>query len=345
MESTSHILIYCDAAMSCWNKFDNIYLEDNLDFTVWIERNMDKLPTESFCLLLTICWMLWHERNNRVWNNALVPPIRIFDHAASFLETWRSVQANQQVSPPCAFTTKWQAPPSGYLKLNVDAANDVNSNSTGLAFLLRDCDGSFHAALQMKCRDALLVVEGIKNSNGCSSFDLIMSDIRVLANNFRSLSFVFAKRSANKAAHLLARDALLIADPLGGDLGDTTLCILIPLVAAVDDCVAGSPRLDEDDNRSGLEAAVDDGVTGHHVLRQGGDVIYPLGITDHYRYDNHSSNRRTILAANEQSPATIAIEEGQSPSPTGEGIGHLLQLEKAAEMVPSPIGECTGHGC
>nr|GMD70582.1 hypothetical protein Iba_chr12eCG7720 [Ipomoea batatas] len=42
-----------------------------------------------------------------------------------------------------------------------------------------------------------------------------------------------------------------IQQALGGDLGDdVALCILIPLVAAVDDCVAGSPRLDEDDNRS-----------------------------------------------------------------------------------------------
>nr|GMD79389.1 uncharacterized protein LOC109155154 [Ipomoea batatas] len=244
VETTSHVLIYCDVAMSCWNNFENIYMENDLDITVWLERNMEKLSTEAFGLLLTACWMIWQERNNRVWNNAHATSPRLLDHAASFLATWRSLQSSTKAPTAVIYPTAWQAPPSGYLKVNVDAANDIVSKVTGVASLIRDNAGSFHATLQLKLNgyhsakiaeaiavrealkwlksrrvdniqiesDALLVVEGIKTSTGCSSFDLIMSDIRVLAVNFHSLSFVFAKRSANKAAHLLAKDALLIAD-------------------------------------------------------------------------------------------------------------------------------------
>nr|GMD88119.1 uncharacterized protein LOC109155154 [Ipomoea batatas] len=226
------------------NTFDDIYMGTNLDITTWLERNMEKLSTDCFGLLLTSCWMIWQERNNKVWNNGPSLPPRILVHAASFLSTWRSLQSSTHAPTAATSTTTWQPPPTGYLKVNVDAANDANSKSTRVACLVRDNEGSFHAALQLKFRgyhnakiaeaiairealswlksrcmdniqiesDALLVVEGIKNSNGCTYLDLILSDIRCLALNFHSLCFVFAKRSTNKAAHLLARDALLIAD-------------------------------------------------------------------------------------------------------------------------------------
>nr|GMC47716.1 putative ribonuclease H-like domain, reverse transcriptase zinc-binding domain-containing protein [Ipomoea batatas] len=150
VETTSHVLIYCDVAMSCWNNFENIYMENDLDITVWLERNMEKLSTEAFGLLLTTCWMIWQERNNRVWNNAQATSPRLLDHAASFLETWRSLQSSTRAPTAVIYPTAWQAPPSGYLKVNVDAANDIVSKVTGVASLIRDSAGSFHAALQLK---------------------------------------------------------------------------------------------------------------------------------------------------------------------------------------------------
>lgn len=56
--------------------------------------------------------------------------------------------------------------------------------------------------------DADLFVEGLKRDGGLSTFDLILDDIKEIAKCFGSINFLFAKRSAKMAAHLLARDAI-----------------------------------------------------------------------------------------------------------------------------------------
>lgn len=53
--------------------------------------------------------------------------------------------------------------------------------------------------------DALLVLQGIQTESLITSFDLIVNNVRELAKHFNSVSFMFVKRSANSAAHLLAR--------------------------------------------------------------------------------------------------------------------------------------------
>lgn len=59
--------------------------------------------------------------------------------------------------------------------------------------------------------DAQLVFQSLKSQNPISSFDLIINDINGLARGY-NLSFLFAKRSANIAAHKLARNALFKSD-------------------------------------------------------------------------------------------------------------------------------------
>lgn len=55
--------------------------------------------------------------------------------------------------------------------------------------------------------DALLVLQGLNDSDINTSFDLIINDIKKLASYF-SICFTFAKRHANTTAHLLAREAV-----------------------------------------------------------------------------------------------------------------------------------------
>nr|GMD10769.1 uncharacterized protein LOC109155154 [Ipomoea batatas] len=244
MESAPHLFIHCDVAKSCWSKINLSPSAPNCRFLEWLELNMELLQVKDLCLLLTTCWKIWQVRNCKVWNNRTAQTGKILEDAACYLEAWTSIHTKEAIlhePHPCV---KWQRPPSGFLKLNVDAANDQHAHATGLGMILRDSTGSFVGALQVKINgsyqpkvaeamgfqealkwiksinadfvqiesDALLVVERIKNSFSCSSFDLILDDIRVLANVLSCVSFVFAKRSANKAAHLLARDALLLSD-------------------------------------------------------------------------------------------------------------------------------------
>lgn len=130
-------------------------------------------------------------------------------------------------------------------KINVDAALDPNNNRMGFGFIVRDSAGALISArcLPWNCTykpneaeaiavrealkwikeinldnmqlesDCLQVINGINHPNALvSSFDLIINDVRKIALSFINLSFLFAKRSANKVAHLLAREALFMSD-------------------------------------------------------------------------------------------------------------------------------------
>lgn len=60
--------------------------------------------------------------------------------------------------------------------------------------------------------DCIQVINAIQHNHLVSSFDLLINDIIVLAREFDNLSFTFVRRSANRVAHALARDALSKSD-------------------------------------------------------------------------------------------------------------------------------------
>nr|GMD72664.1 uncharacterized protein LOC109162712 [Ipomoea batatas] len=182
--------------------------------------------------------------NQKLWNNYNISPAVTLAHSTTILEAWRNVHDPDKDTTNIVCLVRWKRPPQGWLKVNVDAANDQQSKVTGLGFVLRDYEGSFVAAKIEKWQglyhpkageaigiretlkwvkkmgldhiqvesDAMLVIQGLSNNACISSFDLVLDDIREKARNFSSVSFSFVKRSANTAAHLLAREAVFSAD-------------------------------------------------------------------------------------------------------------------------------------
>ncbi|XP_031127768.1 uncharacterized protein LOC116029864 [Ipomoea triloba] len=172
----------------------------------------------------------------------------VVDGARSYLEAWTRIHESIITPSSQNDLSCWRKPPPGWVKLNVDAAINKGLNSTGLGFILCNEDGNFLAAKEQKWSeeigptrftseaeairirealkwikvmnvdrvqietDALLVIQGLNNPKLISSFDLVLEDIRKLANDFQCISFMFVKRSANTTAHLLAREAVFIAD-------------------------------------------------------------------------------------------------------------------------------------
>lgn len=53
--------------------------------------------------------------------------------------------------------------------------------------------------------DSLLVIQGISSSSSVSSFDLLLMDVKDLLSSFIHNCISFAKRSANRTSHILAR--------------------------------------------------------------------------------------------------------------------------------------------
>nr|GMD88427.1 uncharacterized protein LOC109155154 [Ipomoea batatas] len=210
----------------------------------WINENMITMEANSFSLLLVTCWKIWEVRNHKVWNNICPNHSAVVEGARSYLEAWSTVQQINRSPNLQPSQMKWTKPPHGWLKLNVDAAINKELKTIGLGFILRNDNGRFVAAREQMWQglynakeaeaiavrealswikelnidyvqvetDALLVIQGLQKNSCVSSFDLILEDIHKLASHFLCISFMFAKRSANSAAHLLAREAVFIAD-------------------------------------------------------------------------------------------------------------------------------------
>ncbi|XP_019153886.1 PREDICTED: uncharacterized protein LOC109150431 [Ipomoea nil] len=176
-------------------------------------------------------WQIWEARNEKIWNNVILSTHAIVSGAQSFILEWQLAN-HSTVQPTSNFVrdAKWERPPLGWLKLNVDAALDYGNRRMGLGFVLRDAEGTFVAAKEIpisglfkpKEDEAIGVREALKWIKDLqydfiqlqlySSFDLIINDVKELAKDFLNINFLFAKRSANKVAHLLTRETLFKSD-------------------------------------------------------------------------------------------------------------------------------------
>lgn len=187
----------------------------------------------------------------------VISPEAIVNGALSFLLEWQSVNQIPHRSCDSSTEEKWSKPENGWKKLNIDAALDMLNRRVGFGFVLRDEDGRFLAAKEvprpgltradeaevMGMKEALkwlkeINIDGVQietyciktvnnmnNNSSLSYFDLLLNDVRQLAKGFSMLSFSFAKRSANKATHLLVREALFKSDCMD--------CFVVPFPSIV----------------------------------------------------------------------------------------------------------------
>lgn len=243
-ESISHLMFKCGFAISCLKNIPNILLNVDMSMEEWVSWHIKALDNVSCCLLLTTCWKIWGARNQKLWSNYSSNPSIVVEDAKAFFEAWSSIHTYSPRRNKQKDFEKWEKPPRSWLKVNTDAALDSQGRHIGLGFVLRNSDGNFIAAATKHWRgnfqpklaeaigvrealkwlkdmqydniqvetDALLVIKGLNNATTDSSFDLVLEDIRLIANDFHNISFAFVKRSANSAAHVLAREAVFNAD-------------------------------------------------------------------------------------------------------------------------------------
>lgn len=62
---------------------------------------------------------------------------------------WKNAQVDKTREQGQRRSKSWQTPDSGWIKVNVDAATNVNDSSTGLAFIVKDERGNFVATKNM----------------------------------------------------------------------------------------------------------------------------------------------------------------------------------------------------
>ncbi|XP_062091061.1 uncharacterized protein LOC133797237 [Humulus lupulus] len=166
------------------------------------------------------------------------------------LRNWLKAQEKSDVPAPSFLDAEdgmvsWRKPAVGHLKINVDASIFRESSSFCFAGLARDHEGGLIEAF-FRCRmgdvlpevaeamgvrealswlkqrswthviieiDSLLVVQAIRSSiSMVSYFGNIVDECKSLLKECQNVSVLFIKRSANRAAHALARASPIVAD-------------------------------------------------------------------------------------------------------------------------------------
>ncbi|XP_019161023.1 PREDICTED: uncharacterized protein LOC109157626 [Ipomoea nil] len=165
--------------------------------------------------------------NDRVWRRIQFDRESVLRSAITFWHNWRTVNVgshNEAVVHSNAET--WRPSAADRLKINTGAAFCVEENVMGLGWVLRDEDGRFLAArstcvagmhtvveAEVLClREALIWLRGTGMGN-VDSFGFLVDDVKHVASMIDGVSFQYVKRSANRAALAVAREAVSVSGP------------------------------------------------------------------------------------------------------------------------------------
>ncbi|CAJ2642321.1 unnamed protein product [Trifolium pratense] len=194
-------------------------------------------------LFAMLVWVLWNNRNNKVWNDEHEPGSRLGLKARQLWEEWALVQRMKQgrQTEQQQHQLRWQKPSTGWLKCNVDAGFHKNLNKTSTGWCLRDHLGRFVLAettwMDGSCSviegESIALLEALKSLSqrgishvifetdsksvvdatqhlhgGSSEFSFLICQINNLLSCNPNFMVKFIKRQANNVAHTLARAAL-----------------------------------------------------------------------------------------------------------------------------------------
>uniref|UniRef100_A0A803P119 Uncharacterized protein n=1 Tax=Cannabis sativa TaxID=3483 RepID=A0A803P119_CANSA len=245
-ESLNHAFFLCKKAKQVWRllpfQVDLAAATSSSDgeFVHSLFHFYDNFQME---IILCIMWYLWHDRNNSLFGKQTNLPTIIVDNALHFLNEFHSHTSRQAPLPFAkpVMNKSWQPPPHGQLKLNVDAALDSAAGVMGIGGIVRDSNGNVVAAISKSIRgcfqvkeieahaislclqwlhhsgyvihfietDAQLVSQSVNNYQvHHSRFHDLIYDVIYQMSFFPRVSLSHVCRSANNAAHGLARFAL-----------------------------------------------------------------------------------------------------------------------------------------
>jgi hypothetical protein len=202
---------------------------------------LDRAEVELFVM---VAQRVWFRRNSYVFEGMLPPPIGSMKDAVETLEDYRKAHENAIASIPRQrnpMPVRWSKPSVGVIKMNWDAAMNRLKKLVGVGIIARDSCGKVLASVCSIQRyiadpstaeawgarqgadfgrvmgysnvilegDALEVVLALQNDEGASSFGNLVIETKGLLSCFGSGLFQHVGREGNKAAHCLAKYAVV----------------------------------------------------------------------------------------------------------------------------------------
>ncbi|XP_074356663.1 uncharacterized protein LOC141696419 [Apium graveolens] len=210
----------------------------------WLRAKLESAGTDELILIAKVLWSIWFFRNKKVCEGKQVDSRDAMGWGTRFFVDWRLVKAQTlQISTTARSchtqsVTKWSPPSVGAYKLNTDATNVVGAAGFSIGLVIRDHVRIFVAgmvkAIRSRCSvleaeivaireglrwledftfsrvevesDSLLFVQAINSPQvNLLEIGFIIDECRDILECRTGWSLSFAKRHANKAAHLMAR--------------------------------------------------------------------------------------------------------------------------------------------
>lgn len=156
-ETISHIFKDCDWTKRVWFashlgiNFNNSNFH-GCSFNEWVEHIIVNEPEHVIKYVLSICYDIWKVRNKVCFEGLEIPIVATVVHTAnnsiiSFQNVNALIMQNQIENIPAPIdTVHWSPPPTGWFKLNVDAAGPAEDGNWGMSAVIRDSNGLVAAA-------------------------------------------------------------------------------------------------------------------------------------------------------------------------------------------------------
>lgn len=252
-ESTFHCLVMCPVAVQCWgvSSFNKVS-HTATDYIKWMEEVVKACNRDEVAKICMLCWYLWKNRNDIVWNQRSLEPLDIVRAAEISLNQWRCAQDKSFDNYLGSMTqadgkTHWERPQIGRIKINTDAALFEESNRYCYSMIARDHYGALVEAAAY-CKqgtiepimaealgikealswvkkgeyngviiesDCLALIQAIRSATvNLSYLGRIVQDCKSMLVSLkeRNITLNFVKRSANRVAHYIARTTSSLAE-------------------------------------------------------------------------------------------------------------------------------------
>ncbi|XP_021839114.2 uncharacterized protein [Spinacia oleracea] len=184
---------------------------------------------------------MWKTRNDLLFQNICLSPDVCCTKATDMLQEYHKVWISPSTSPSARTNAKWEPPNQGVLKVNFDAAINLDYGRVGIGIVTRDMQGKvvFASSKTLLQRwgpemgeaaaalvaikvakeqgwkdivlegDACTIIRALKGSQQRGSHvQLMVEDARSIMPSFDSISFSFCFRECDEVAHRLAKQAV-----------------------------------------------------------------------------------------------------------------------------------------
>ncbi|CAN1154315.1 Putative ribonuclease H protein At1g65750 [Linum perenne] len=253
-ETSEHIFFKCDVAKRHWDLIGesaNIQAAQQLDGGArrWLFHLIEHAPAERVTKIFTVLWVIWKERNDRVWNQTSKPPEVSLKLGMDLIQEWRlcqqpaAVQNNGSRRGGCR---RWHRPPAGTTKVNVDATIFTDRRAFGIGLIARDHTGrvlslahivhagvptpreaetygmekaiewslALHLGPVIIETDCETVQQAIGSQNhDATEFGNIVRRCKRRLTHQPHITVVFVRRECNRVADAIAKRSVYMSDP------------------------------------------------------------------------------------------------------------------------------------